>query len=567
MGKVTRWFRGVLGMKKDKVNIDNSNAKKKKRWSFGKCMKHLSQRVTVENDSTRMRSCMSASEKEQNKHAIAVAATTAAVAGAQAAVAVVRLTSDGMDTLFSGREKWAATKIQSVYRGHLARRALRALRGLVKFQALVKGFVVRKRVAATLYSMQALLRAQLAVRSQRAHRSFKDHRVQPEIRHQKSTEGFDNDTRSEIHSKRLSTSYDSKKNSYDESPKIAEMEPYRPHGQSRRNHYQDPERGFTGKDYKCSKTTRSTPRVAYSNRSNTPTRPPKSGLMKANKKEDMGKVSKWFRGLLGMKKDKENMDNSNAKTKRRWCFGKSMKNPSQRVTVENDSTRMRSCMSASEKEQNNHAIAVAETAVAAADAAVAGAQAAVAVVRLTSDGRGTLFSGREKWAATKIQSARRALRALRGLVKFQALVKGFVVRKRVAATLYSMQALLRAQLAVGSQRAHRSFIGFNLKSVTKNPLRVDVISSFPIAGRKSSLANGIEHTSLHCSYVKCFFLASGLHINILKSNSWDWNLYEVVLCWQLTLLGVYLFHQFSYSGVKVWDGLPSRRKAGDEILV
>ncbi|GKB29246.1 IQ-DOMAIN 31-like protein [Tanacetum coccineum] len=168
MGKVPRWFTGVLGMKKDKVNIDNSNAKTKKRWSFGKCMKDLSQRVTVENDSTRMRSCMSASEKEQNKHAIVVAATNAVVAGAQAAVAVARFTCDVKDTLFSVREKWAATKIQSVYRGHLARRALRALKGLVKFQALVKGFLVRKQVAATLYSMQALLRAQLAVRSKRA---------------------------------------------------------------------------------------------------------------------------------------------------------------------------------------------------------------------------------------------------------------------------------------------------------------------------------------------------------------------------------------------------------------
>ncbi|GJS42168.1 IQ-DOMAIN 31-like protein [Tanacetum coccineum] len=184
MGKVSKWFRGLLGMKKDKENMNNSNAKTKRRWSFGKSMKDPSQRVTVENDSTRMRSCMSASEKEQNNHAIAIAET--AVAAADAA-AVVRLTSDSRGTLFSGREKWAATKIQSVYRGHLARRALRALRGLVKFQALVKGFVVRKRVAATLYSMQALLRAQLAVRSQRAHRSFKDHRVQPEIRHQKST--------------------------------------------------------------------------------------------------------------------------------------------------------------------------------------------------------------------------------------------------------------------------------------------------------------------------------------------------------------------------------------------
>ncbi|GJT18461.1 hypothetical protein Tco_0877167 [Tanacetum coccineum] len=76
MGKVTRWFRG-----------------------------DLSQRVTVENDSTGMRSCMYASEKEQNKHAIAVAATTAAVADAQATVAVARLTSDDRDTLFSVWEK------------------------------------------------------------------------------------------------------------------------------------------------------------------------------------------------------------------------------------------------------------------------------------------------------------------------------------------------------------------------------------------------------------------------------------------------------------------------------
>ncbi|GJU66752.1 IQ-DOMAIN 31-like protein [Tanacetum coccineum] len=191
MGKVSRWFRGVLGMKKDKENIDKSNAKRKKRWSFGKCMKDPSQTAMVENDSTRMRSCMSALEKEQNKHAIAIAATATAAADAivaspQALVAVVRLSSDGRGTLFSGREKWSAIKIE-VYRGHLARRALRALRGLVKFQALVKGFLVRKRVAATLYSMQALLRAQLAVRSQRAQLAVRSQLVvQPQMRHRQS---------------------------------------------------------------------------------------------------------------------------------------------------------------------------------------------------------------------------------------------------------------------------------------------------------------------------------------------------------------------------------------------
>ncbi|GKB04535.1 IQ-DOMAIN 14-like protein, partial [Tanacetum coccineum] len=163
------------------------------------------------------------------------------------------------------------------------RKAPRVLKGLVKFQALVRGFLVRKRVAATLYSMQALLRSQLAVRSQRAKLAVRYQLAgQPEIRNGKSTERFDNDTRREIHNKRLSTSYDSTTNSYDESPKIVGMDPYRPHGLSRRNHYPDPRSGFIGKDYKCSKTTQSTPRFSNSKRSNTPDTPPDSGKSSSN---------------------------------------------------------------------------------------------------------------------------------------------------------------------------------------------------------------------------------------------------------------------------------------------
>ena len=139
MGKAARWFKGLLGMKKEKNHVENSgpiagNKKEKKRWSFGKSVKDSSAVVQSPvsipanmpaTDAAWLRSYIAESEKEQNKHAIAVAAATAAaadaaVAAAQAAVAVVRLTSHGRGTMFGGgRERWASVKIQSVFRGYL----------------------------------------------------------------------------------------------------------------------------------------------------------------------------------------------------------------------------------------------------------------------------------------------------------------------------------------------------------------------------------------------------------------------------------------------------------------
>ncbi|XP_022947285.1 protein IQ-DOMAIN 1-like [Cucurbita moschata] len=180
MGRKGNWFKTLK-----KALSPSSKRKKDQKTKLSGKQKHPSvcstPTLTIANQITqqeKVKSTCEVNEDHCKAHSVPISNSTgmASTAGTQ----VVQTTTVTQFTRKS-REETAAIKIQSVFRGYLARSEIRTLRGLLRLKLLMESSVLNRQAMNTIRCMQVFVRVHSQIRSRRLRKLEENQALQKQL--------------------------------------------------------------------------------------------------------------------------------------------------------------------------------------------------------------------------------------------------------------------------------------------------------------------------------------------------------------------------------------------------